>query len=715
MANMQKQERGLHFTLEGNAFYRHESAQGRDLAVLLAAVYRRRTGHLNVLDVMAGSGVRGARYVQQAGADMVWCNDGNKALHTALVHNLCSAASVPLPTSSATDAPASVQSGQPQPPPAHTESQESHLTTAKDDDTSPGNLTREQADAWDMAAAHVAPSGLRGLVWEWEAPPQQQQQQQQQPLQVSAPEQEAGQVGTSGEQHGSQQQSPVGAAPSSSSASHGRIPSATSDGASSSTGSGGGSDGGQITRVRVSHLDANRVLASCYLEQDWYDLIDIDSFGSDSSTVSAAIDAVRFDGGMLYLTSTDGFTSGGHRPERSLASYGAFLRAVPWSNEQGLRMLIGNAVQVAAARGVSLTPLFSLYSFHGPVFRVMMRAEKSPAWPAKHYGFAGHCHMHGSSSAVPWTGLSSAVCTCLTTNKRKGGVAPTQSSGSGGGSCSTEGNSSSSSSSGSSSGSHSDGSRDATAAQHTASDSSHGSGSNHSSGSSSGSADDGSEQGSEPAILGREAGAGRSPTPLVLTGPMWTGPLHDATAIQEMTDEATARGWLGLDLGVAATGARGSRKHSQVLEPDPLQVARPPCCADRGSEVDAERVRGGRPTATPTLACAAHRASVKPLGALLEIMLEECDPRLPPGFVMVGDVSRQLARAPSRDLLVAALARRGFATARCHLEAMAFRTDASMGDILTAAVEELRISQAGPPFNQSDILKTHMASPDTSA
>lgn len=47
-----------------------------------------------------------------------------------------------------------------------------------------------------------------------------------------------------------------------------------------------------------------RVLASCYLEQDWYDLIDIDSFGSDSSTVSAAIDAVRFDGGMLYLTST---------------------------------------------------------------------------------------------------------------------------------------------------------------------------------------------------------------------------------------------------------------------------------------------------------------------------------------------------------------------------------------------------------------------------
>jgi len=49
----------------GNAFYRAESAQGRDLAVLAAAVYRRTTGQLRVLDVMAGSGMRGARYLQQ--------------------------------------------------------------------------------------------------------------------------------------------------------------------------------------------------------------------------------------------------------------------------------------------------------------------------------------------------------------------------------------------------------------------------------------------------------------------------------------------------------------------------------------------------------------------------------------------------------------------------------------------------------------------------
>ena len=51
---------GLLF-LAGDAFYRAESAQGRDLAVLAAAVYKKSVGRLRVLDVMAGCGVRSAR------------------------------------------------------------------------------------------------------------------------------------------------------------------------------------------------------------------------------------------------------------------------------------------------------------------------------------------------------------------------------------------------------------------------------------------------------------------------------------------------------------------------------------------------------------------------------------------------------------------------------------------------------------------------------
>ncbi len=43
-------------------------------------------------------------------------------------------------------------------------------------------------------------------------------------------------------------------------------------------------------------------------------------------------------------------------------------------------MVIGAAVKEAAARGVVLTPVFSLYSYHGPVFRVMLRARRSAEW-----------------------------------------------------------------------------------------------------------------------------------------------------------------------------------------------------------------------------------------------------------------------------------------------------------------------------------------------
>jgi tRNA G26 N,N-dimethylase Trm1 len=84
----------------------------------------------------------------------------------------------------------------------------------------------------------------------------------------------------------------------------------------------------------------HRLLASCYMSEQFFDLVDLDCFGSETAFTAAAMGAVRH-GGLLYLTSTDGFCSGGKRPGRSLAAYGGYLRALPWSNEQGLRMVIG--------------------------------------------------------------------------------------------------------------------------------------------------------------------------------------------------------------------------------------------------------------------------------------------------------------------------------------------------------------------------------------
>lgn len=63
----------------------------------------------------------------------------------------------------------------------------------------------------------------------------------------------------------------------------------------------------------MTHFEANRVMTECYLQRDFFDLIDVDSFGSDSSFLRSAMNALRLDG-LLYVTSTDGFSSGGHRP-----------------------------------------------------------------------------------------------------------------------------------------------------------------------------------------------------------------------------------------------------------------------------------------------------------------------------------------------------------------------------------------------------------------
>jgi tRNA (guanine26-N2/guanine27-N2)-dimethyltransferase len=60
----------------------------------------------------------------------------------------------------------------------------------------------------------------------------------------------------------------------------------------------------------------------------------------------------------------------------SLAAYGAYVRPMPYSNEVGLRMLIGGAVREASVLGYYITPLFSYYSYHGPVFRVMLRVNR---------------------------------------------------------------------------------------------------------------------------------------------------------------------------------------------------------------------------------------------------------------------------------------------------------------------------------------------------
>lgn len=168
---------------------------------------------------------------------------------------------------------------------------------------------------------------------------------------------------------------------------------------------------GDTRRWVVSHFDANRVLTECYLQRDFFDLIDIDSFGSDSLFLRSAMSALRLNG-LLYLTSTDGYSSGGHRPHCSLAAYGAYIRPMPCSNEIGLRMLIGGAVREASLLGYHVTPLFSYYSYHGPVFRVMLQVNRGKEHENRHYGFISYCNQCGNTRSFSWEELGQISCSC---------------------------------------------------------------------------------------------------------------------------------------------------------------------------------------------------------------------------------------------------------------------------------------------------------------
>ncbi|CAN1858339.1 tRNA (guanine(26)-N(2))-dimethyltransferase [Linum perenne] len=119
-------------------------------------------------------------------------------------------------------------------------------------------------------------------------------------------------------------------------------------------------------------------------------------------------------GGLLYLTSTDGYSSGGHRPQHSLDEYGAYVHPLPFRNEIGLRVLIGGAVREAAVLGYHVTPLFSYYAFHGPVYRVMLRCRD--------YGFIGYCNQCGHSQRFPWKDLGKIDCSSCSSESSQQGL-----------------------------------------------------------------------------------------------------------------------------------------------------------------------------------------------------------------------------------------------------------------------------------------------------
>ncbi|KAL1337432.1 hypothetical protein HN51_032103 [Arachis hypogaea] len=383
-------ERGLEFEI-GGAFYRQESASGRDLGVLAAFLHKKSNGSLRVLDALCGCGVRSLRYLVEAEADFVAANDANDSYGSTIAEN----------------------------------------------------LSRVKKGSCDE----------------------------------------------SGE------------------------------------------------RWKVTHLEANRVMVDYYLQKSFFDFIDVDSFGSDSSFLRSAMNALRL-GGLLYVTSTDGYSSGGHRPHHSLAAYGAYVRPMPYSNEVGLRMLIGGAAREAAVLGYHITPLFSYYAYHGPVFRVLLRLNRGKIHDSRHYGYIGYCHKCGNSHEYSWDQLGQISCSC-----------------------------------------------------------------------------------SMPMVSNS----------LVVSGPLWTGPLHDAAYLTDMLNLAKEWEWVECD-------------------------------------------------------------SKNSLGKLINRMIDESDPKLPFGYIKLDEMaSRAKINSPSLKALMNAMHQEGYAASRSHIATNAIKTNCPMTECIRIAKELLQV------------------------
>jgi len=85
---------------------------------------------------------------------------------------------------------------------------------------------------------------------------------------------------------------------------------------------------------------------------------------------------------------------------------------MPYANEVGLRMVIGGAAREASLLGFHITPVFSYFAYHGPIYRVMVQLRNGKDDGTSNYGFICHCKSCGQSQTFGFDELGQISCGC---------------------------------------------------------------------------------------------------------------------------------------------------------------------------------------------------------------------------------------------------------------------------------------------------------------
>ena len=160
---------------------------------------------------------------------------------------------------------------------------------------------------------------------------------------------------------------------------------------------------------KLTHQDAHRIFFQCYSNRDYYDLVDVDCFGSAVPYLNTMLWATKI-GGLMYFTCTDGRTLTGHPPKSTVRAYNAIARSHPAIQEQALRLVIGATQQQAATKGLGIEPVFSLFA--GSTYRIMVRLVSKPQLTDSNYGFLAYCRHCGNYRTLAWRKLNQVNCSC---------------------------------------------------------------------------------------------------------------------------------------------------------------------------------------------------------------------------------------------------------------------------------------------------------------
>jgi len=148
-------------------------------------------------------------------------------------------------------------------------------------------------------------------------------------------------------------------------------------------------------KVKVVHGDANLLLRKKVYSKEFFDVIDLDPFGSPAPFLESAISALK-NQGILMATATDLGPLTGINHRACIRKYFSNPLRTSYSRELGARILIGFICRIAARNNVGIEPLLTYSSRH--FIRVIVKTVRKVSASDKsleNIGVCLHCYNCG--------------------------------------------------------------------------------------------------------------------------------------------------------------------------------------------------------------------------------------------------------------------------------------------------------------------------------